>query len=420
MADSFFQRLKKSRWNIFKAAEEENYVLDRDSGGGSSSRRDKMLLSGLNGKDYIFPIFNRIGIDVAGIPLRHARVGANGSFESTIDSHLNRCLTLSANIDQTGRQLIQDVAMSLCDEGVVAIVPVDTIGDPFDSMSYDILSLRVGKITQWYASWVEVELYNELSGKFERIKIKKELVAIVENPLYAVMNDTNSTLKRLLTKIQLLDQVDNQSGSGKLDIIIQLPFALKGTKKLEQAELRKQSIEDQLYDSKYGIAYIDATERVIQLNRPAENNLMTQIEYLDKMLWNQLGLTQGILDGTADEAAIINYWNRSIEPFVGAITDAMTRTFITKTGWTQRQRILGIRDPFKMVQTAQLTELADTLTRNEILSSNEFRTILGLGPSDDPEADKLRNKNIGSVTKSDPVPNPVEMEGEKINDNAVR
>jgi hypothetical protein len=356
----------------------------------------------------ITSIYNRIGIDVAAVGIQHVRTDENGKYLDVIDSGLNNCLTTEANIDQSGRAFIQDVVMSLCDEGSVAIVPVDTTLNPAVTGSYDILTMRVAKILQWYPEHVQVDLYNQATGKYEAITLPKTMVAILENPLYSVMNEPNSTLRRLIEKINLLDVIDKQSGSGKLDLLIQLPYVLKTEKRIQQAENRREMIEEQLRGSQYGIAYVDATEKITQLNRPAENNLMAQIEYLTSMLWSQLGLTKEVFDGTADETAMINYWSRTIEPFLSAITDAMSRTFLTKTARTQGQKIMAVRDPFRLVPASLLAEMADKFTRNEIVSSNEFRQVLGMKPSKDPRADELRNKNLNeAATEEESKPKPI-------------
>jgi len=345
---------------------------------------------------------------VAAVGIQHVRTDENGKYLDVIDSGLNNCLTVEANIDQSGRAFIQDVVMSLCDEGAIAIVPVDTTINPALSGSYDILTMRVAKILQWYPEHVQVDLYNQATGMYQAITLPKTMVAIIENPLYSVMNEPNSTLRRLIEKINLLDVIDKQSGSGKLDLLIQLPYVLKTEKRIQQAENRREMIEEQLRGSQYGIAYVDATEKITQLNRPAENNLMAQIEYLTSMLWSQLGLTKEVFDGTADETAMVNYWSRTIEPFLSAITDAMSRVFLTKTGRSQGQKILAVRDPFRLVPASLLAEMADKFTRNEIVSSNEFRQVLGMKPSKDPRADELRNKNLNEAAGEESKPKPIE------------
>lgn len=392
MPDTFITRLKKAI-NVFRSVEDE-YTNTVEVGIGSGYRPDRLRLNYGTEQSIVSPLFTRIGIDVAAVEMRHAKVDENGRYLETIKSGINNCLTLEANLDQDNRSFIQDAAMSLCDEGVIAIVPVDTTLDPKVSSSYDVLTMRTAAIRQWYPEHVQVNLYNDQTGLFQDITLEKTRVAIVENPLYAVMNESSSTLKRLIDKLNLLDVIDRQSGSGKLDLIIQLPFAIKSTKKQEMADKRLASIESQLQDSPYGIAYIDATEKVTQLNRPAENNLMGQIEYLTSMLFSQLGLTTAIFDGTASEEELLNYYNRTIEPIVAAITKNIERKFLTKTGRTQGQTIMAFRDPFRLTPPGKLPDMADKFTRNEIMSSNEFRAVLAMKPSNDPRADELRNKNL--------------------------
>ena len=338
-------------------------------------------------------------MDVASVDIRHVEVNENDRFIADRHSELNYCLNNSANIDQTGRPFRQNIATHLFDAGVVAIVAVDTTRTPESQGSYDVRSLRVGTITQWYPRHVTVDLYNDRTGLHEEVTLHKEQVAIVENPLHAVMNEPNSTLQRLIRKISMLDQVDEQTSSGKLDLIFQLPYAIKGEARRKQANERRKDIEDQLVGAKYGIAYVDATERITQLNRPAENNLLKQIEYLTNQLYGQLGLTPGIFDGTADEAAMLNYHNRTIEPILTSITESIQRTFLTRTAITQGQRIKFFRDPFKLVPIANIAEIADKFTRNEILTSNELRGIIGFRPSDDPKADELRNSNLNQAVE---------------------
>lgn len=367
-----------------------------DLGTSSYWRPDRTKLTVGNERSIISSIYNRIAIDVAAVSINHVRLDQNGRFIETIDSGLNSVLNISANVDQTGRAFIQDVVLSLFDEGCVAIVPVDTTLDPNITGGYDINSVRTGRIVEWYPEHVKVNIYNEKTGDREDVTLPKKMVAIVENPLYAVMNEPNSTLKRLVNKLNLLDAIDQQSGSGKLDLIIQLPYVIKTQARREQAEERRKQIEDQLAGSKYGIAYTDGTERITQLNRPAENNLMNQITYLTSMLYSQLGLTESIFDGTADEKTMLNYYNRTIEPVLAAITDEMKRKFLTKTARSQNQSLIFIRDPFRLVPVNELAEIADKFTRNEILSSNDIRAIVGYKPSDDPKADQLINKNISN------------------------
>ena len=345
-------------------------------------------------------IYNRIALDVSAITIQHCKTDDSGRFVSVIDSRFNECLNLSANLDQTGRAFIQDAVISMLDEGCVAIVPVETTLDPNLSGAYDILSMRTAKIIEWFPDKVKVQLYNEAKARKEDIVLPKDSVAIVENPFYSVMNEPNSTMQRLCRKLNLLDAIDEQSGSGKLDLIIQLPYTIKTEARRQQAETRRKDIESQLAGSKYGIAYTDGTERITQLNRPLENNLMAQIEYLTSILYGQLGITQTILDQTADEQAMTNYYTRVIEPIVSAIVDEMKRKFLTKTARTRMQTIMFFRDPFKLVPVGKIAEIADKMTRNEILSSNEVRQIVGFKPSDDPKADQLVNSNIAQSAEN--------------------
>jgi hypothetical protein len=335
-------------------------------------------------------------MDSAAIDIRHVRVDNEERFLEDIDSELNSCLSVEANLDQTGRSFKQDVFMSLLDEGCIAIVPTDTTDNPHITDTYDILAIRTGKILQWYPKHVKVRVYNEETGKPEEITLPKKHVGIVESPLFAVINEPNSTMKRLIRKLNILDAIDEQSGSGKLDIIIQLPYVVKTDAIRERAEKRRKDLEDQLSGSKYGVAYADGTERITQLNRPAENNLMKQIEYLTSMLYSQLGITQGILDGTANEETMLNYYNRTIEPIVSAVVDEMNRKFLSKDARKDMERIMSFRDPFKLVPISKLADIGDKFTRNEILSSNEVRQIIGRKPSKDPRADELRNKNLNA------------------------
>lgn len=382
----------KRAWNAFLNRDPTSY--QRDLGMGYSYRPDRPRLTRGNERSIVASVVNRIALDVAAIDIQHVDLDENNRFLSARKSSLNNCLTLEANIDQTARAFKQDAAMSMLDEGCIAIVPVDTLGDPIVSEAYEIYSMRVGKITQWYPKDVRVELYNEEKGYKEEVVVPKYMTAIVENPLYAVMNEPNSTLQRLIRKLNLLDVIDEQSGSGKLDLIIQLPYVIKTPARRQQAEDRRKDIEQQLSGSKYGIAYTDGTERITQLNRSVDNNLMKQIEYLTSMLYSQLGITQSILDGTADEKTMLNYHNRTIEPILSALVDEMKRKFLSKTARSQHQSIVFYRDPFKLVPVLELAEIADKFTRNEIMSTNEFRQTIGMKPSDDPRADELRNKNL--------------------------
>lgn len=380
---------------------------------GESNYRnpDKIRLTIGNERSIIASIYNRIALDCAAIAIRHVRLDQNGRYQEDIKDSLDECLTVSPNLDQTPRSFFQDLVLSMFDEGYVAIVPVEADFDPIETGSYDIYQLRRGKITEWFPEYVRVECYNQKTGRVEELIMPKKTTCIVENPMYTVMNGPNSTLQRLIAKLNLLDAIDRQSGSGKMDLIIQLPYTIKSEMRKAQAEQRKKDIEVQLTDSKYGIAYIDATERITQLNRPVENNLLTQIEYLTKELYTQLGLTTGIFDGTASEEEQLRYNNGTIEPIVSSIADEMKRKFLTKTARTRGHSIMFFRDPFKLAPISQVAELGDKLTRNEILTSNEFRAIIGYKPSDDPKADELRNSNIAmskqeltSQTKTDDEP----------------
>ena len=386
-----FSRLQHG-WNAFvNNRDPTNY---RTFDVGYSYRQDRPRFTRGNERSIVTSVYNRIALDVAAINIQHCKLDKNGRFISSIDSKLNRCLNLEANLDQTGRAFIQDVVISMFDEGCVAIVPVDTNLDPNVTGSYDISSMRTGKILEWYPDKIKVRAYNENTGIKEDIIVPKSTTAIIENPLYAVINEPNSTMQRLIRKLNLLDAIDEQSGSGKLDLIIQLPYTIKSEARRKQAEDRRKDIEMQLASSKYGIAYTDSTEHITQLNRPVDNNLMKQIEYLTSMLYSQLGITQSILDGTADEKTMLNYYSRSIEPIVSAIVDEMKRKFLTKTAISQSQSISFFRDPFKLVPVNDIAEIADKFTRNEIMTSNEIRQIIGMKPSDDPKADKLLNSNI--------------------------
>ena len=388
----FTDRIKHG-WNAFLNRDPTyNY---RDLGGPSYGYRpDRMRFTRGNERSIVTSVYNRIALDAASIDIMHVQLDKDDRFESIRDSALNECLTRNANIDQTGRAFIQDVVMSMLDEGCVAIVPVDTTINPNISNSYEINTVRTAKIVEWYPAHVKVNLYNDRTGRKEDLILPKKTVAIIENPLYAVINEPNSTMQRLIRKLNLLDVIDEQSGSGKLDLIIQLPYVIKTDARRQQAEQRRKDIEMQLSGSKYGIAYTDGTERITQLNRSVDNNLMKQIEYLTSMLYSQLGITQAILDGSADDKTMLNYYNRTIEPIVSAIVDEIQRKFLTKTAITQKQAIAYFRDPFRLVPVNEIAEIADKFTRNEIMTSNEIRQIVGMKPSKDPNADELRNKNL--------------------------
>lgn len=388
----------KNAWNAFRNREPTKVF--QDIGYGYSYRPDRFRLTRGNERSIVTSVYNRIALDVAVIDIRHVQLDAEGQFCDVVQSGLNNCLSTEANLDQTGRAFIQDAVMSMMDEGCIAIVPVDTDDDPDDTTGYQILSMRVGRIRDWYPKHIRVELYNEETGRKQDIVVPKSTVAIVENPLYAVINEPNSTMQRLIRKLNLLDAVDEQSSSGKLDLIIQLPYVIKTEARRKQAEKRRKDIEQQLAGSKYGIAYTDGTERITQLNRSLENNLMKQIEYLTSMLYSQLGITQSILDGTADDKTMLNYYNRTIEPIIAAIVDEMKRKFLSKTARSQNKSIKFFRDPFKLVPVADLAEISDKFTRNEIATSNEIRQVIGWKPSDDPKADELRNSNLSQPNES--------------------
>ncbi len=400
----------KHAWNaFFNKDPTRRYV---DIGMGYAFRPDRMRFSRGNERSIVTSVYNRIAMDVASVDMFHVRLDENGRFLFAVDSGLNNCLTIEANLDQTGRAFLQDVVMSMMDEGCVAIVPTDTDDDPGIGVpgSFDIDAMRTGQILEWYPEHIRVRVYNERTGQKEDILMAKKSVAIVENPLYAVINEPNSTMQRLIRKLNLLDVVDEQNSSGKLDLIIQLPYIIKTEARRRQAESRRKDIENQLRGSKYGIAYTDGTERITQLNRPVENNLMSQIEYLTGMLYSQLGITQGILDGTADEKTMLNYYNRTIEPILSAIADEMKRKFLTKTARSQRHSIEFFRDPFKLVPVSEISEIADKFTRNEIMTSNEIRQVIGMKPSDDPKADELRNKNLSETAADRENPMDVTLE----------
>jgi len=399
----FNDRLQHA-WNAFTNKDPTNSNW-QGNGPGYYTRPDRTNLSSTSRQSIVSSLYNRMAIDVSSVTISHVRLDINKRYLEDMDSSLNKALTIEANLDQTGRSLIQDIVMSMFDEGSVAVVPVDTTLDPTVSGSYEIQTLRAGRIVQWYPEMIQVELYNQKTGYKELITVPKSMVAIIENPLYAVMNESNSTLKRLIRKLSILDAIDEQSGSGKLDIIIQLPYVIKTEARRQQAEIRRKDIEMQLSGSKYGIAYADGTEKITQLNRPAENNLMSQITYLTSMLYNQLGLTEAVFNGTADEKTMLNYFNRTIGPILSAITDEMKRKFLTKTALSQNQSITYFSDPFRLVPVSELANIADKFTRNEVLSSNEVRGIIGFKPSVDPKADELRNKNLNNTGQAPTGPN---------------
>ena len=385
-------------WNAF-FYNDNTYVNPQNLGGFSTFRPDRVHFSRGVEKSIVTSVYNRIALDATSIAIKHVRLDDNGRFLEEMDSGLQNCLNVEANIDQTGRAFLQDVVMSMLDEGCVAIVPVDTTIDPAKSGSYEINTLRTGKILEWYPAHVRVRVYNDQKGIHEEVTLPKSMVGIIENPLYAVINEPNSTMQRLIRKLSLLDVVDEQTSSGKLDLIIQLPYVIKTDARKKQADERRKDIEMQLAGSKYGIAYTDGTEKITQLNRPAENNLMKQVEYLTGMLYSQLGLTQSIMDGSANDKTMLNYYNRTIEPILAAIVDEIKRKFLTKTARTQKQTIMYFRDPFKLVPVNDIAEIADKFTRNEIMTSNEIRQIVGMKPADDPSADELRNKNLNQSSE---------------------
>lgn len=398
MAGSVVDRFK-SAWNAFKdvdrkidySYDDEPYAVHISFG----NRPDRIRYTRGNEQSIVNAVYNRIAMDVSAISIKHVMLDDSGRYESTIDSGLNRCLNLSANIDQTGRAFIQDAVASMLDEGCVALVPTDTSDNPNYTSSYDIYSMRAGRITSWYPRSVQVDLYNENTGTHQEIMVQKKNCAIIENPFYSVMNEPNSTLRRLIRKLNILDVIDEQTASGKFNMIVQLPYVVRGEKRKAEAEDRRHSLEQQLKnDNKYGIAYIDAAEKITQLNRPLDNNLLTQVEYLTNMLYSQLGMTSAVMDGTADEQALLNYNNRTVEPIVSAIVNELKRKFLTKTAITQKQSIAFFMDPFRLVPINNIAEIADKFTRNEILTSNEVRQIIGFAPSKDPKADELTNSNI--------------------------
>ena len=403
-------------WNAF-VYNDNNYVDPQNLGGLSTFKPDRVHFSRGVERSIVTSVYNRLALDVSSIAIKHVRLDENGRFKEEVDSGLQNCLNVEANIDQTGRAFLQDVVMSMLDEGCVAIVPVDTTIDPAKSGSYEINTMRTGKILEWYPAHVRVRVYNDKRGIHEEIVLPKSAVAIIENPLYAVINEPNSTMQRLIRKLNLLDVVDEQTSSGKLDLIIQLPYVIKTDARRKQAEERRKDIEMQLSGSKYGIAYTDGTERITQLNRPAENNLMKQVEYLTGMLYSQLGLTQSIMDGSADDKTMLNYYNRTVEPILAAITDEIKRKFLTKTARAQKQTVMYFRDPFKLTPVVDLAEIADKFTRNEIMTSNEIRQIVGMKPAKDPSADELRNKNLNQsnevIDNKKAIESPEEIQNEK-------
>lgn len=403
-------------WNAF-VYNDNTYVDPQNLGGLSTFKPDRVHFSRGVERSIVTSVYNRLALDVSSIAIKHVRLDENGRFKEEVDSGLQNCLNVEANIDQTGRAFLQDVVMSMLDEGCVAIVPVDTTIDPAKSGSYEINTMRTGKILEWYPAHVRVRVYNDRKGIHEEVVLPKSAVAIIENPLYAVINEPNSTMQRLIRKLNLLDVVDEQTSSGKLDLIIQLPYVIKSEARKKQAEERRKDIEMQLSGSKYGIAYTDGTERITQLNRPAENNLMKQVEYLTSMLYSQLGLTQSIMDGSADDKTMLNYYNRTVEPILAAITDEIKRKFLTKTARSQKQTIMYFRDPFKLTPVLDLAEIADKFTRNEIMTSNEIRQIVGMKPADDPSADELRNKNLNqsneAIDNKKAIQSPEEIQNEK-------
>jgi hypothetical protein len=383
-------------WNAFVNMDQKDIQtpLGFDYGVSYSGRPDRHRLTTVNEKSIVSSVYARLAIDVAGVPVRHVKLDESNRYKEDVPSYLNYCLTQEANIDQAARAFRQDVAMTLFDRGVAAIVPVDTSVKPINAGAFDVQTMRVGEVVSWMPRHVKVAVYNDRTGRREEVTLEKKFVAIVENPLYAVMNEPSSTLQRLIRKLNLLDAVDEQSGSGKLDLIIQLPYTIKSEGMREKADQRRSDIEFQLKSSKYGIAYADATEKITQLNRPVENNLLGQVQYLTDLLYSQLGITKEVMNGTADEKTMLNYYNRTVEPIITAMVEAMRRTFLTKTARTQGQSIVYFWDPFKLVPVSELAEIADKLTRNEILSSNEIRQIIGRKPVDDPKADELRNSNM--------------------------
>lgn len=408
MPDSIFTRIKRG-WNAFANRSVDRYDYSNANSGVAVSyiRPDRPRFTRGNERSIVTSVLNRIAMDVATLEFNHVRLDDDNRFKDIIDSPLNSCLTLSANIDQTGRAFIQDAVMSMLDEGCVALLPVDTDSNP-DTGSYDIESMRTGKIVEWRPRSVKIRAYNDRKGIYEEVVMSKDSVAIIENPLYAVMNEPNSTLQRLMRKLSLMDTVDENNSSAKLDLLIQVPYVVKGELQTKRANERIDRIKNQLRDNDYGIAYIDGTEKVVQLNRSVESNLLKQVEYLTNMLYSQLGISQAVMDGTADEQQMLNYNNRTIEPIASAIVDEMKRKFLTKTARSQKQSIMFFRDPFRLVPVDQIAEIADKFTRNEITSSNEMRQAIGMKPSNDPKADELRNSNISEPVTDTQQPTPIE------------
>lgn len=407
-------------WNAFRNENTIPSSTIRDSYFATSYNPTRLRTSGRNERSIVTAVLNRIAVDAASISIKHVRVDDDNRFQEEIKSDFNRCLSLDANIDQTGRQFIQDAVLSMLDEGTVALVPIDTTLNPYTTGSYDIQSIRVGKIMEWYPASIRVRVYNERRGHQEEVVVSKKVAAVIENPFYTVMNEPNSTLQRLIRKLNLLDVLDDQNSSGKLDMIIQLPYVIKSEARKQQADKRRKEIEEQLVNSKYGIAYTDGTERITQLNRAVDNNLMNQVEYLTSMLYSQLGITTEIMNGTANEEVMNNYYSRIVEPVEAALCDSMTRTFITKTAYTQGQRIMYFREPFKLMPVSRVAEIADKFTRNEIMTPNEIRQIVGMRPSKDAAADELRNRNINQSSASEEAAQlplqPTEENGEVTED----
>lgn len=400
----------KHAWNAFMNRDPTKYM---SLGIGNSYKPDRVRMSGGNERSIVTSIYNRIALDAAAISIQHVKLDKNGRFIDVVNSGLNYCLSLEANLDQTGRDFIHDAVMSMLDEGCVGLVPVDTSDDPDETGAYQIDTIRTAKILEWFPAHVRLRVYNERTGRKEDITVSKRSVALIENPMFAVINEPNSTMQRLIRKLRLLDAIDEHNGSEKLDLIIQLPYVVKSPARQEQAAQRQRDVEDQLKNSRYGVAYIDGTERVIQLNRAIENNLMGQIEYLTSMLYSQLGITDSIMNGTADEPTMLNYYNRTIEPILSALIDEMKRKFLTKTARSQGQSIQMYRDPFKLVPVNSMAEIADKFTRNEIMTSNEIRQVIGMKPSSDPRADELRNKNLSEPSESGPESTEVKEDKEE-------